>query len=214
MHNLEFKPVFPEFEHIKRYVDKQRQMIVAKILPGEFYVTKQDEAISTVLGSCISACIWDEKMAIGGMNHFMLPIKGDSFGAHGWQNDNSYTCRYGLWAMEYLINEILKYGGSRDNLKVKLFGGGQVIASMSSDVGAKNIQFAQEYVANEGLHVVGSDVGGPWPRKILFFPATGKALVKKIQATHNDTIQRREIQYRDSLEHEEPVNDNADIELF
>ena len=214
MLDLEFKPVFPEFEHIKRYVDKQRQIIVAKILPGEFYVTKQDEAISTVLGSCISACIWDDKMGIGGMNHFMLPIKGDSFGAQGWQSDNSYTCRYGLWAMEYLINEILKYGGSRNNLKVKLFGGGQVIASMSSDVGAKNIQFAQEYVENEGLKVIGSDVGGPWPRKVLFFPSTGKALVKKIQATHNDTIQRRELQYRDSLEQEQPVNDNTDIELF
>lgn len=212
MHNLVFKPVFPEFEHIKRYIDKQRGIVVAKILPGEFYVTKQDEAISTVLGSCISACIWDDKMKIGGMNHFMLPVKGDGIGAHGWQEDNSYTCRYGLWAMEYLINEVLKHGGSRQNLKVKLFGGGKVLASMSSDVGERNIQFAQEYVANEGLQVLSTDVGGPWPRKVLFFPNTGKALVKKLQTTHNDTIQRREIQYRDSLD--QPASDSADIELF
>lgn len=210
--NIEFKPVFPEFEHIKRYVDKQRNMVVAKILPGEFYVTKQEEAISTVLGSCISACIWDETMAIGGMNHFMLPIKGDSFGSHGWQQDNSYTCRYGLWAMEYLINEILKHGGSRHNLKVKLFGGGSVIASMTSDVGEKNIAFAKEYIENEGLEIVGSDVGGPWPRKVLFFPATGRALVKKLQTSHNDTIQRRETQYLDSLE--QPAESSDDIELF
>ena len=212
MHNLEFKPVFPEFEHIKRYVDKQRGIVVAKILPGEFYVTKQEEAISTVLGSCISACIWDDRMKIGGMNHFMLPIKGDGIGANGWQEDNSYTCRYGLWAMEYLINEVLKHGGSRHNLKVKLFGGGKVLASMSSDVGERNIQFAQEYVQNEGLQVISTDVGGPWPRKVLFFPNTGKALVKKLQTTHNDTIQRREIQYRDSLD--QPASDSADIELF
>lgn len=210
---VDFKPVLPTFEHIKRYYDKQRQVVVAKILPGEFYVTKQDEAISTVLGSCISACIWDETMAIGGMNHFMLPLKGDSFGSQDWQQDNSYTCRYGLWAMEYLINEILKNGGNRDYLKVKLFGGGRVIANFTSDVGEKNMRFAQEYLANEGLSVVGSDVGGPWPRKVLFYPATGRALVKKLQATHNDTIQRRELQYSDSLVQEQPT-EQADIELF
>lgn len=210
---IEFKPVLPDFEHIKRYHDRQRNMVVAKILPGEFYVTKQDEAISTVLGSCISACIWDDKMGIGGMNHFMLPTKGDAFGSEGWQNNNSYTCRYGLWAMEYLINEILKYGGYRNNLKVKLFGGGRVLQNMTSDVGAQNIQFAEEYILNEELPIVGSDVGGSWPRKVLFFPATGKALVKKLHTTHNDTIQRREIQYRDSLD-KPAVAENNDIELF
>ncbi|NVK24907.1 MAG: chemoreceptor glutamine deamidase CheD [Gammaproteobacteria bacterium] len=211
--NLEFKPAFPEFSHIKRYVDKQRNIIVAKILPGEFYVTKQDEAISTVLGSCISACIWDEKMGIGGMNHFMLPIKGDSFGVEDWQHDNSYTCRYGLWAMEYLINEILKYGGYRQNLKVKLFGGGKVLANMTSDVGDKNIVFAQEYIENEGLEIVSSDVGGTWPRKVLFYPTTGRALVKKLHTTHNDTIQRRESQYLDKLE-QPSAEVSQDIELF
>ena len=210
--SIEFKSVFSEFEHIKRYVDKQRNIVVAKILPGEFYVTKHEEAISTVLGSCISACIWDDMMRIGGMNHFMLPVKGDGVGSFGWQNDNSYTCRYGLWAMEYLINEILKHGGHRRNLKVKLFGGGNVIANMSSDVGGRNIQFAQEYVENEGLTVIGSDVGGNLPRKILFYPTTGKVLVKKLHSTHNDTIQRRESQYINSLD--KPVDSGNDIELF
>lgn len=209
---VEFKPVLKDFEHIKRYYDRQRQIVVAKILPGEFYVTKQDEAISTVLGSCISACIWDEVLGIGGMNHFMLPIKGDDHGHSGWQNNNSYTCRYGLWAMEYLINEILKYGGNRNNLRVKLFGGGRVLQNMTSDVGRQNIEFAQEYILNENLAIIGSDVGGPWPRKVLFFPGTGKALVKKLQTTHNDTIQRRELQYRDSLD--APVQQASDIELF
>lgn len=206
------QPVFPDFEHIKRYHDRQRDIVVAKILPGEFYVTKQEEAISTVLGSCISACIRDVKLGIGGMNHFMLPMKGDSVGKDGWQNNNSYTCRYGLWAMEYLINEIIKYGGIKDNFEVKLFGGGRVLQNMTSDVGAKNIQFAQDYLLNEGLRVSGSDIGGPWPRKVLFFPTSGKVLVKKLQTTHNDTIQRREIQYQESLD--KPVADKNDIELF
>jgi len=142
----------------------------------------------------------------------MLPIKGDLIGHDGWQHNNSYTCRYGLWAMEYLINEILKYGGVRQNLQVKLFGGGRVLQNMSTDVGEQNIHFAHDYVMNEGLPIVGSDVGGPWPRKVLFYPDTGKVLVKKLQSTHNDTIQRRERQYRDSLE--APVQDSAEIELF
>ena len=151
-------------------------------------------------------------MRIGGMNHFMLPIKGDSIGHDGWQSNNSYTCRYGLWAMEYLINEILKYGGMRQNLQVKLFGGGRVLQNMSSDVGDQNIIFAQDYVLNEGLPIVCADVGGPWPRKILFYPETGRVLVKKLQTTHNDTIQLRERQYRASLE--SSVRDSAGIELF
>lgn len=206
------KPVLPDFEHIKRYHDQQRNIIVAKILPGEFYVTKHDEAISTVLGSCISACIRDVKLGVGGMNHFMLPVKGDMSGSIGWQNNNSYTCRYGLWAMEYLINEIIKYGGNKNNFEVKLFGGGRVLQHMTSDVGAKNIGFAQEYLFNEGLTVIGSDVGGSLPRKVLFFPATGKVLVKKLQSTHNDTIQLREIQYQRSLD--KPADNKNDIELF
>lgn len=209
---VSMQPVLPDFEHIKRYHDVRRDIVVAKILPGEFYVTKQDEAISTVLGSCISVCIRDVKLGIGGMNHFMLPVKGDLVGHLGWQNNNSYTCRYGLWAMEYLINEILKYGGAKKDFEVKLFGGGRVLHSMASDVGAQNIQFAKDYISNEGLVTAGCDVGGPWPRKVLFFPATGKVLVKKLQTCHNDTIQRREIQYQQSLE--KPIIDKNDVELF
>ena len=206
------KPVLSDFAHIKRYLDTQRQQTVAKILPGEFYVTKTDELITTVLGSCISACIWDPVGNFGVMNHFRLPIKGQALSRESWQTDNSYPCRYGLWAMEYLINEILKYGGQRQRLKAKLFGGGRVLPGITTDVGSQNCQFAQDYLENEGIPIISSDLGGPFPRKVLFYPNSGKAMVKKLQSAHNDTIEQRERLYIERLS--SPVEDTGKIELF
>lgn len=207
---MEIKPNFAGFEHIKRFVDKKRQVVVAKILPGEFYVTKENEIISTVLGSCISACIWDEVLGIGGMNHFMLPAKKDMHGAEGWHLDSSYTCRYGHWAMEYLINEIIKNGGRRENMIAKVFGGGKIVPNMS-DVGMSNINFVRHFFKTEEIPVIAHDVGGPWPRKVIFHPNSGVAKVKKLRSMHNDTIQRREKAYMTDIEHQK---DESDIELF
>ena len=204
------KPSLPGFEHVKRYWDKTQNQAIAKILPGEFYVTKNRELISTVLGSCISACIWDTIMGVGGMNHFMLPGKNDSHGSQGWQNNASYTCRYGNWAMEYLINEILKNGGNRKNLKCKIFGGGKIISTMT-DVGEGNIEFVDSYLQNEEISVVAQDVGGPWPRKVFFDPNSGKARIKKLRSLHNDTITQREQEYVRSIKTHE---DESNIELF
>ncbi|WP_462157032.1 chemoreceptor glutamine deamidase CheD [Pseudoalteromonas sp. GB56] len=201
-----FHPTLAGFEHIKRFWDSSRHKVMAKVLPGEFYVTKQDELISTVLGSCISACIYDPVMGIGGMNHFMLPtsLKFDEI-----DPDNT-DCRYGNWAMEILLNEIIKNGGSRKNLKVKLFGGGKIIRAMT-DVGVGNIRFANAYVKEEGLNLVAHDVGGPWPRKIIFHPESGSVKMKKLQTMHNDTIQKRELKYLHDIETQET---STDIELF
>ncbi len=205
MHH-EFKPTLTGFEHVKRYWDKGRNSVVAKILPGEVYVSKQDELISTVLGSCISACIYDIKMGIGGMNHFMLPANRSS----NAMTIDSLSCRYGNWAMEFLINEIIKNGGYRENFRVKLFGGGKIISGMS-DVGEGNIRFVSEYLKNEGLSVESHDVGGPWPRKVIFSPTTGKAAVKKLKSMHNDTIKQREYKYLHEIEEQDS---HTDIELF
>ena len=141
-----FKPVIRGFEHVKRFWDSGRDSIIAKVLPGEFYVSKSDQLISTVLGSCIAACVYDDKLGVGGMNHFMLPAAQGIKEIHA----DDLTCRYGNWAMEYLINEVLKNGASRDNLKVKLFGGGKIIRSMT-DIGIGNIRFAHVYIQEEGL---------------------------------------------------------------
>ncbi len=198
----ELPPPLPEFAHINRYWDKQRDMPAAKILPGQLYVTLHDELITTVLGSCVSACIRDRKLGVGGMNHFMLP-EGGVEGA-------SDAARYGVFAMESLINAILKHGGRRQNLEVKLFGGGRIMANMS-DVGRRNIAFARCFVRNEGLPVVAEDLGGPHPRKVVYFPASGRVLVKKLESLHNDTLIKRERSYYQDI-NRKPVA--GDIELF
>jgi len=203
------KPTYPMakpikgFEKINRYWDKTRGIWGAKILPGEFYVTLHDEAISTVLGSCISACIRDKKLGVGGMNHFMLPSTGEA-------DQIGSANRYGNYAMENLINEILKNGGRRDNLEAKIFGGGKILTNMT-DVGNKNINFVREYVTTEGIHVVSEDVGDVYPRKIIYFPATGKAMMKRLKSLHNETVVSRERNYQKDLE-KTPVQ--SDIELF
>ncbi|PHI34902.1 chemotaxis protein CheD [Pseudoalteromonas sp. GCY] len=202
----EFRPVLRGFEHVKRFWDSGRAKVVAKVLPGEFYVSKQDELISTVLGSCIAACVYDEKLGIGGMNHFMLPGAKALREVHA----DDLNCRYGNWAMEYLINEVLKNGASRSNLKIKLFGGGKIISAMT-DIGEGNIRFAQAYVEEECLNLISQDVGGPWPRKVIFHPQSGKAQVKKLRTMHNNTIEQREVRYLHDIE----AQDNkTDIELF
>ncbi len=198
----------PGFEHINRYWDRVHKIQAAKLLPGEYYVTTQNEAITTVLGSCVSACVRDRVFGVGGMNHFMLPISD----GQGWGDADlvSTATRYGNYAMEHMINNILTHGGRRKNLEVKIFGGGQIIASMSS-VGLKNINFVREYIAAEGLTLVGEDVGDIYPRKIVYYPKNGRVKLKKLKDMHNDTIIRRERDYQHDIE-EKPVE--SSIELF
>lgn len=195
------------FDDINRYWDKYHGKYVAKILPGECYVTTNDELVATVLGSCVSACIRDKVFGVGGMNHFMLPISRSSNRQGSWLSEAN---RYGNFAMEFLINEILKNGGERRNLEVKLFGGGKVIGNMS-DVGKRNIEFVLDYIQTESLQVASQDLGDVYPRKLIYFPKTGRVKMKKLKTMHNDTIVRREVDYLDSLK-QQPVA--GDVELF
>jgi len=203
-------PSIDGFDHINRYLDKERGVIAAKILPGEYYVTQDDELITTVLGSCISACIRDKALGLGGMNHFMLPETT----AHKLKQGNEAVVgnatRYGNYAMEHLINTILTNGGKRKNLEVKVFGGGKIIPTMT-DVGLKNIDFILEYIDTEGLTLLSQDLGDIYPRKIIYFPKTGKVGMKRINHLHNDTIIRRERQYFNDIKNA-PVE--GDVELF
>lgn len=201
-----------EFSHINHYWDQNREQVVAKILPGEFYMTQDNVAIATTLGSCISACIWDEQRGIGGMNHFMLPLTEKEahevdWGQRGMASD---ATRYGNFAMEHLINMILKNGGLKVNLQAKVFGGGKVLKKMS-DVGDRNISFVLKYLEDEGIPVESSDIGSIYPRKVLFEPMSGRAFVKTLDNLHNDTIARRESDYRSSID-QGPVE--GDVELF
>ena len=202
----EMPPVLKGYEHVKRYWDKTQDCYTAKILPGEYYVTMHDECVTTVLGSCVSACIRDTKLGIGGMNHFMLPLNRGSIDVAS----TSDAARYGNFAMEHLINDIMHNGGQKKNMEVKLFGGGKVMA-IGLDVGQKNIEFVLDYVSTEGFYIAAQDLGDLYPRKVNYFPKTGKVKMKKLIQMHNDTITKREKQYLDQLK-VEPVA--GDIELF
>jgi chemotaxis protein CheD len=201
------RPSIVGFEHVNRYWDRERDMVAAKILPGEYYVTHQDELITTVLGSCVSACIRDRDSGIGGMNHFMLPQTNTGKGSDAIVG---IATRYGNYAMEHLINTILSNGGKRKNLEVKVFGGGKIIPALT-DVGMKNINFVLAYLDQENLKLLSQDLGDIYPRKVVYFPKTGKVAMKKIQDLHNDTIIQRERQYINTLK-SEPVA--GDVELF
>jgi chemotaxis protein CheD len=194
-------------EHLatNRYFDRTFNSEAVKVLPGEYIVTTSNMVLVTVLGSCVSACIRDRVKGIGGMNHFMLAESQD-------RGALSASARYGVYAMEILINHLLKLGASRANLEAKLFGGGRVMAALgSSMVGERNASFALQFLKTEGITVVAQDLLDITPRKVYFFPYTGRALVKKLAQTNNDTLARREKEYLARLT-EAPVA--GDVELF
>lgn len=172
-----------------------------KVLPGEFYVSDEDLLIVTTLGSCIAACLWDRERHIGGMNHFMLPEGSGDSG------------RYGSYAMELLINTMLKRGASRSMLEAKVFGGGSVISSMTSiNVGERNTQFVMDYLRTERIPVVSKDVLDVYARKVCFLPASGKALVKRLATTSDSALIAQE---RAAAEKAAPVaKTGGTVDLF
>lgn len=188
-----------------RYYDRHFDSDAVKILPGEYFVTRSEEVLVTVLGSCVAACIRDVDSGLGGMNHFMLPDDGgrEMFGA---------SARYGSYAMEVLINHLLKMGAKRTRLEAKVFGGGAVLESLSvSKVGVRNAEFVLDYLKTERIPVVAKDLLDAYPRKIYYFPKSGRVLVKKLHRIHNDTLVVRESEYRKRLQSGKV---EGDIELF
>lgn len=189
------------------YYDRQFNTQAAKILPGAYYVTKRDMMIVTVLGSCVSACIRDRETGIGGMNHFMLPFSDTDV-----NNPLSQSARYGTYAMEVLINHVLKLGARRAFLEAKLFGGGNVMQGFTvNKVGTRNAEFALSYLKTEQIQVVSQDLLDIHPRKVYYFPKTGRVLIKKLRNLHNATITEREQQYQQRIVIEKP---GGDVELF
>lgn len=195
---------------VSRYWDKAKNAFIIKILPGEYYHSTQKVFISTTLGSCVSACIWDEKNKVGGMNHFMLPLTDKNSSEVTWGNLPTEATRYGNFAMEFLINEMLQCGGNKIDFKVKLFGGGKVLEG-SGDVGKRNIDFVLDYIESENLNLISQDLGDIYPRKVLFDPINGRAWMKKLKDETDTTIKLREEQYRKSINVEQI---SGDIDLF
>lgn len=130
--------------------------------------------MSTVLGSCVAACIWDAKATVGGMNHFLLPFSRTA-GVGG-------SLRYGAHSMETLINGVLGLGGTRKSLQAKLFGGATMSANLGT-IGTDNARFAREFLENEEIPCVAEDLGHTFARRVLFRPATGQARVMRVRST-------------------------------
>lgn len=210
LNSQQFPLPLPGFDQVKRFWDHKNQSVAAKILPGEYYVTSQHEIIATVLGSCVSACVRDSKQGIGAMNHFLLPLhKGEKWSEK--LSANNQATRYGNFAMEHMINDVLKFGGRKENLEFKVFGGSKVIKNLG-DIGISNVNFVLNYLQVEGYKVAAQDVGGINPRKILYFPQSGRVRVKKIRDLHNDTIIQRETEFMQNLEKPEAIT--GEIEMF
>jgi chemotaxis protein CheD len=198
------------FEHVRRYRDLSSGKVLAKLLPGDFYVTRHDEVLDTVLGSCVSACIRNPNTGIGGMNHFMLPHPRANERNDSWGSVAGSATRYGNASMEQLINKILAGGGSRTDLEVKIFGGARVLAA-TTDVGQRNVEFVRAFIKQEGLRLSSEDVGNNMPRHIQYFPFTGKVRVKHLGSSQSVKLISEEVSYRKALDRQ-PVA--GEIDLF
>ena len=189
------------------YYDRHFNMEAAKIMPGEYYATTRDMLVVTVLGSCVSACLRDKTNGIGGMNHFMLPHSDNDP-----QNPVSVSARYGTYAMEMLINHLIKLGAKRNNFEAKVFGGGNVLRGFTvANVGARNADFVLDFLHTEKIRIVAEDLLDIYPRKVYYFPKTGRVLIKKLKSVHNNTIVEREKDYESRLDY---ARMEGDVELF
>jgi len=171
------------------YFDRDVGSMAVKLLPSEYYVTTTDTVLTTVLGSCVSACILDTGNGVAGMNHFMLPEEGDASG-----RDHGESMRYGAYAMNVLIQELIRAGARRERLQAKVFGGAAVLANMTTlNIGDRNADFVLRYLRDERIDVAAQDLRGPYARRVCFLPASGKAVVRKLRGqTDVQTVQRQE----------------------
>lgn len=184
------------------FFDPAFQVNAVKILPGEFFVYNEDIELTTTLGSCVAACICDRGAGIGGMNHFLLPD----------DQDGTASGRFGAFAMELLINELLKRGARRTALEAKIFGGGQVMKSfVTMNVGERNVEFVTKFLAAERIPILAKDVLDVYPRKVCMFPKSGRVLCKRLPATHGKLFEIEESRYQRQARTEAS---GGDIELF
>lgn len=188
---------------MRRYYDEVQECTVIKLFTGGCYVTDQrDEMIVTILGSCISACIRDPIAHVGGMNHFLLPGDGAV--------EDMQSMRFGSFSMEQLINALMKQGARRERMEIKVFGGGNVVPGLS-DVGARNIHFVHTFLKTEQLNIVAEDVGGTYPRRLHYFPDTGKVMLRKLHRTEDLAVAKEEQSYLKKIS-SKPTG--GDVEMF
>lgn len=154
------------------YFDRDVGRMAIKLLPSEYYVTTDHTVLSTVLGSCVAACLHDAQAGVAGMNHFMLPDDGEPGGG---------SMRYGAYAMDVLVRELVRAGARRERLQAKVFGGGAVLAGMTTlNIGDRNADFVLRYLKAEEIRVAAQDLRGPHARRVSYFPVGGLALVRRL----------------------------------
>ena len=168
------------------------QRDTVKLISGDCYVSEKGEILDTILGSCISACIRDPILRVGGMNHFLLP------GSETMVTKLSDAARYGVFAMEQLINGLLKIGARKERLEVKVFGGGNVINN-SARIGSKNAEFVRHFLEDEGLKIISEDLEGDVPRRVHYYTDTGKVLLKKLSRKEDMGVLEEEKRYSNKL---------------
>lgn len=191
---------------MSHYYDPKFETDAVKVLPGEYYATDGEEMIVTVLGSCVSVCLRDSYSGIGGLNHFLLPHDRSSR-----DTPLAESARYGVYAMELLINHLLKLGAMRHRFEAKVFGGGKVIKDFTfANVGERNVEFVLAHLKNEGIPIVARDLLNIYPRKVHFFPQTGRVMLKKIHSLHNATLIEREKGYLRQVERK-PISGAIDL---
>lgn len=190
-----------------RYYDRHLECNAVKILPGEYFATTDDTIIVTVLGSCVAVCLRDPQKLIGGMNHFLLPSDGSPS-----TSPVSESARYGVYAMELLVNQMLKLGADKRKLEAKVFGGGNVLKGFTGlSVGERNAEFILDYLYTEQIPILANDLLDVYPRKVYFSPHSGKVKVRKIKSLHNSTIIDRESEYRMRIRQ---ASKSGDVDLF
>lgn len=182
------------FAGSKRFFDPAENRHVVKIFAGDWYVSAPGEAvmISTILGSCVAACIRDPQAGIGGMNHFLLP------GGESVDPRDSDAARYGVFAMERMINAILSGGGMKQRLEVKIFGGGNVTGN-SARIGTKNAQFIRNFLRTEGYAVASEDLEGELPRRVHYYPENGRVMMRRLQRREDRVVIEDEAQYQRTI---------------
>jgi len=192
------------YDGIKRYYDHNLEHTVVKIMTGDCYVTAEKrEMLVTILGSCISVCARDPKVGVGGMNHILLPGLGSN-------SDNGKSTRYGAFAMEELLNNIYTNGGRKENLEVKIFGGGNVLESTTAEIGTKNINFVKKFLSDEGIPIKSKHVGGDLPRRIHYFVDSGKVMMRILKRrSDTELVTKDEVEYSRKL-----IVPERKVELF
>lgn len=155
---------------------KDYERIARNINPGGWAI-ESERPISTLLGSCVAVCLFDPKLNIGGMNHFLLPSSTSG------NNADVDVILNGDYSMEVLVNGLLNKGAQKSRLVAKAFGGGTIVSSIRLAIGERNAAFAHEWLEREGIRLIASDFNGPWSRKVVFVPNTGDAFCRRIPTT-------------------------------